>query len=350
MGCVLSVIECLLPYFFEKVPRRSSPPRASYTIISSTPRLPGRDSHTSSSISSYSSGNSMQYSNRQVQNRRPTATVSPTTYPYTSSSRSTYSAIASVRNNNGQVYNSSSRSTFGGTRNVPQPTDNRKVQASRSSVTRVQNQELSISKKTSIIDCGKCFSCSHVSGCSESTCETCRKIVNGVKCQNKWCTRHQCRESSLYCSCTTERLLEKYKKGRKSVYGHFKCNECGKKWTSAFAWVQNGYLLKQACKDCNFSVEPFKVVSFIIIKATEPFLLTQTFFQKSKEWRGSTQEQKDTDPHDQVVSDKLKYVLKALRNVVKCAGNLVIGAGETKLHKLREVPLRLDTCKVPFTK
>merc|ERR1712227_1039471 len=138
---------------------------------------------------------------------------------------------------------------------------------------------LSVTEKKSIIDCGSCFSCEHVKLCPDTYCEDCSKIVNEIGCQNKWCNKHHSRENALKCSCTTNRLLKKYENGKKSVFGHFRCKVCQKKWTSAFAWVELGELLTQECKKCNVAVKPFKV--------------------KSKEWRGSNREEKATDPHDE---------------------------------------------------
>ena len=261
MGCVLSAIECLLSVVFGKAPEPPAVyirPRYPVRCASYEPALPRPVLHTSSSRSTNSGSSSVQYSNRQVQSSRPVATVSPSTNSYASSSRSTYSGGSSIQYNTSQAQNSSSRSTHGGSAQI----GSRQVQASRSTVTKFHYAE---NERASVIDCGKCFSCSHASVCREVVCATCRIIVKKIGCQNKWCTKHQCRENSFNCSCTTERLLKKHVKGRKSVYGHFKCNECGKKWTSALAWIKQGQLLEQACKDCNFSVKPFKVVSFGLI-------------------------------------------------------------------------------------
>ena len=123
--------------------------------------------------------------------------------------------------------------------------------------------DLSLASKQSVIDCGECFSCEHLDSCYDDPedCDDCEKILTEVGCQNKWCAKHKCRENALKCSCTTERLLTKYKNGRKSVFGHFRCKRCKKKWNSAFAWVEDGELLTQDCKKCNISMKPFKAVS-----------------------------------------------------------------------------------------
>ena len=120
---------------------------------------------------------------------------------------------------------------------------------------------VSLANKLSIIDCGDCFSCTHIRSCNKIHCIDCVKIVNEIGCQNKWCDRHNCRENALKCSCTTERLLLKYENGTKSVFGHFRCKRCKKSWNSALAWIEYGELLKQDCKRCNNSMRPFKVVS-----------------------------------------------------------------------------------------
>ena len=122
---------------------------------------------------------------------------------------------------------------------------------------------LTLANKDSVIDCRECFSCKHLDNCYDEPedCNDCIKILTEIGCQNKWCAKHKCRENALKCSCTTERLLSKYENGTKSVFGHFKCKRCKKKWNSAFAWVEDGELLTQDCKKCNISMEPFKVVS-----------------------------------------------------------------------------------------
>ena len=124
---------------------------------------------------------------------------------------------------------------------------------------------LTVADKESIIDCGDCFSCEHLETCDYDLedCDDCAKIVTEIGCQNRWCSRHNCRENALKCTCTTERLKAKYQNGSKAVFGHFKCKRCKKTWTSARAWVERGELLTQDCKKCNVTMKPFKVVSII---------------------------------------------------------------------------------------
>ena len=126
---------------------------------------------------------------------------------------------------------------------------------------------MSVRSKKAVFDCGECYSCEHLEDCDyedtyEEECDECTLILTKIGCQNKWCYRHNCRENALQCNCTTIRLKEKYKHGRKSVFGHFNCRECNNAWPSAFAWIKNGQLLKQDCKMCEYPVKPFKVVSF----------------------------------------------------------------------------------------
>ena len=49
----------------------------------------------------------------------------------------------------------------------------------------------------SVVDCGECFSCDHLENCEFEDCGTCEKIANCIGCQNKWCTKHNCRENAL---------------------------------------------------------------------------------------------------------------------------------------------------------
>ena len=106
-------------------------------------------------------------------------------------------------------------------------------------------------------------------------------------CQNKWCHKHHCREKDFKCSCTTERLLAIFRRGKKSVYGHFRCDKCWKMWHSALAWVENGRLLTQDCKICNYRMSPFKVVSFLFVESRKI-----SFFSKIRSGEGQIQIEK----------------------------------------------------------
>ena len=150
---------------------------------------------------------------------------------------------------------------------------------------------LSVGQKHEIIDCKECFTCEHLNNCSLQHCDTCEKAIE-VGCQNKFCTLHNCRENSLKCNCTTNRLITKFAntrhlpKGSKEVFGWFNCSKkkgretvvC-KRWNSAHAWIENGKLLTQRCQRCEKPCKPIKV--------------------KRKEWRGQ-QEASGDKPHDQV--------------------------------------------------
>ena len=150
---------------------------------------------------------------------------------------------------------------------------------------------LSIEQKNAVVDCGECFTCEHLTVCDSFGCDTCEKAVE-IGCQNEFCKLHNCRENSLKCTCTTERLLIQYAdtrrlpKGAKEVFGWFNCFEkrgkntvvC-KRWNSAHAWIEMGKLLTQQCQRCEQPCKPVKV--------------------KQKEWRGQ-QEASGERPHDEV--------------------------------------------------
>ena len=155
---------------------------------------------------------------------------------------------------------------------------------------------MSVEDKDTIIDCEECFTCEHLMDCDSYDCHTCEKAVE-IGCQNKFCTRHNCRENSLKCKCTTERLLQEFADTRylpkraKEVFGWFSCSEkrgkktiiC-KRWNSAHAWIEMGKLLTQQCQKCEKPCKPVKV--------------------KRKEWRGQ-QEASGEKPHDEVKLQKM---------------------------------------------
>ena len=150
---------------------------------------------------------------------------------------------------------------------------------------------LSVKDKKAIIDCKECFTCEHLTVCTSYHCGTCEQAIK-IGCQNKFCKRHNCRESSSKCTCTTEKLLLEFantrhlRKGAKEVFGWFSCSEkkgkktviC-KRWNSAHAWIEMGKLLTQQCQKCEKPCKPVKV--------------------KRKEWRGQ-QEASGEKPHDEV--------------------------------------------------